>query len=117
MPNYPYKFTKNSSHDCTIIVNDIHLLGCHPISYKCSILDNPIEKNPGGQKKSVTFRIVRSTSGWIGIGLCHKKIVNSMNYDFAFDHIGHGCYMISANGGSWSHSDPEQNNIVKVTFF
>lgn len=117
MPKYPYKFTMESSHDCTIIINDIHLLGCDPTSYKCCVLDNPIEKCPVGQSKSVTFRVVRSTGGWIGLGLCHKNIVNTKNYDFSFDMIGHGCYMISANGGSWSHSDYEQNNIVKVILF
>lgn len=105
MPNYPYKFKKESSHECAIIANDIYLLGCDPTSYKCCVLDNPIEKSSTGQKKSVTFRIVRSTGGWIGIGLCHKNIIKSMNYDFFFEYIGHGCYMISANGGSWSHND------------
>lgn len=42
MPSYPYKFCKESSHDCTIISNDTHLLGCDPTTYKCCVLDNPI---------------------------------------------------------------------------
>ncbi len=65
-------------------------------------------------KKSVTFRIVKSTGSWIGLGVCHKKVVMGENYNFSFENVGHGCYMISANGGSWSNINANENNIVKV---
>ena len=70
--------------------------------------DNPKQLN------SITFRITRSTGSWIGLGLCHKNIVVANGYDFIFDTTGHGCYMISANGGTWSHIDADSNNIVRV---
>jgi hypothetical protein len=33
----------------------------------------------------VTFRIVKSTGSWIGLGVCHKNIVVDKNYDFYFE--------------------------------
>jgi hypothetical protein len=45
--------------------------------------------------------------------MCHPKIVASKNYGFNFSAIGHGAYMVSANGGSWSHTKAEHNNSVK----
>lgn len=114
LPIYKYRFSKNTKHPDTIIANDTHLLGCYPTTYKCCVLDNPME---GNTAKSVTFRIVKSTGSWIGLGLCHQNIVTSKKYDFAFESTGHGCYMISANGGSWSHIDSTANNIVRVIVF
>jgi hypothetical protein len=40
------------------------------------------------------------------LGVCHKTIIQQNGYDFYFEGTGHGMYMISANGGSWSHIDP-----------
>jgi hypothetical protein len=69
-------------------------------------LDRAIEgKELPNDKKTVTFRIVKSTESWIGVGVCHKDILMAKNYDFYYENIGHGCYMISANGGSWSTID------------
>ena len=37
-----------------------------------------------------------------------------MNFEFKeYDRLGHGAYMISSNGGSWSNSDREFNNVPK----
>ncbi len=49
--------------------------------------------------------------------MCHKNIVVSKNYGFNFSSIGHGGYLISANGGSWSNSKYDVNNCVKVYIF
>lgn len=49
--------------------------------------------------------------------MCHKNTVISKNYGFNFSAIGHGAYMISANGGSWSSIKAEQNNSIKVNQF
>ncbi len=46
--------------------------------------------------------------------MCHKNIVVSKNYTFNFSSLGHGGYMISANGGTWSNNNAEFNNKVKV---
>jgi hypothetical protein len=39
--------------------------------------------------------------------------VKSKNYGFNFSQLGHGGYLVSANGGSWSHLKEDQNNKVK----
>lgn len=49
--------------------------------------------------------------------MCHKNIVVSKNYTFNFSSLGHGGYMISANGGTWSNNNAEFNNKVKVNEF
>jgi hypothetical protein len=48
--------------------------------------------------------------------MCHKNIVVSKAYMFNFSTLGHGGYMISANGGTWSNNNPDFNNKVKVIF-
>jgi hypothetical protein len=41
-------------------------------------------------------------SNWIAVGMCNKKKVIENKYKFQVDG-GHGTYMISSNGGSWSN--------------
>lgn len=45
--------------------------------------------------------------------MCHKKIVTSKNFGFNFGGVGHGGYLVSANGGSWSNIKAEFNNSIK----
>lgn len=47
--------------------------------------------------------------------MCHKNIVVSKGFMFNFSTLGHGGYMISANGGTWSNNNVEFNNKVKVS--
>jgi hypothetical protein len=42
--------------------------------------------------------------GWIGIGISLKNKIVSANYNFHYTTLGHGSYLISTNGYSWSHS-------------
>lgn len=49
--------------------------------------------------------------------MCHKNVVVSKNYGFNFSSLGHGGYMVSANGGTWSNSSAEFNNKVKTFKF
>ena len=41
-------------------------------------------------------------SNWLAIGMCHLDTIIAKNYTFSFSTLGHGAYMISSNGGSWS---------------
>ncbi len=68
----------------------------------------------GSKIKSLAFKIKQCTSNWVAVGMCHKNIVVGKNYGFNFSAVGHGGYMISANGGSWSNTKFEANNCVKV---
>ncbi len=54
--------------------------------------------------KTYGFKIRESSSNWLAVGMCHKGIVSSKNFGFNFSAIGHGGYMVSSNGGSWSHT-------------
>lgn len=47
--------------------------------------------------------------------MCHKNILAANNYGFNFNSIGHGAYLISANGGVWSNTSSESNNKIKVS--
>lgn len=49
--------------------------------------------------------------------MCHKNVVVSKGYTFNFSTLGHGGYMISANGGTWSNNNAEFNNKVKAFKF
>jgi hypothetical protein len=53
------------------------------------------------------------TANWIAVGIAHKNIVKNNQYLFNYNKIGHGAYMISANGGTWSHTSADFNNKVK----
>lgn len=66
--------------------------------------------------KDFAFKIKESTSNWVAVGMCHKNIVASKHYGFNFNTLGHGAYMVSANGGSWSNIKADQNNSIKVYF-
>lgn len=48
------------------------------------------------------------------MGVCYKSFAQKSNYEFKFNQEGHGCYMVSGNAGTWSHSEVEFNNVVKV---
>jgi hypothetical protein len=54
---------------------------------------------------------------WLAVGVCHKNVVQAKNFSFSFNVLGHGAYMISSNGGSWSDTKSEANNSVKVFIF
>ena len=54
---------------------------------------------------------------WIGVGICLKEHIATANYQFKYDNIGHGSYLISCNGYSWSHSVKEFNYACKAFNF
>lgn len=67
--------------------------------------------------KRFSFRIVRSSSDWVAVGMCHAKTAASFSYGFKFDAEFHGYYMISSNGGTWSTIDKNNNNKVRTFKF
>ena len=68
-------------------------------SYKFAIMEPHIKKS----NSQLAFK-VKNNSNWVAFGVCHKNIVQSKNYSFAFNSVGHGAYLVSSNGGSWSNS-------------
>ena len=85
--------------------------------YKFAIL-NPALNSKGIKKRVFAFKIKEvSTSNWIAVGICHAKIITDKTFNFTFSTLGHGAYMISSNGGTWSHHDSTANNLVKAFNF
>ena len=60
---------------------------------------------------------VKKFVGWIGLGICLKNIIKNANYHFNYNNIGHGSYLVSSNGYSWSHSVKEFNSAAKTFHF
>ena len=68
----------------------------------------------GIKKRIFAFKLNEvSSSNWIAVGICHKKTIIDKIYNFGFSTLGHGAYLISSNGGTWSNHDSTANNIVK----
>jgi hypothetical protein len=109
---YSFKFLPLYKHPDIKIVQDNIVKSSNSSGYKFAIMDPHIETGLG--IKNFGFKVKESSSNWVAVGMCHKNIVASKSYGFNFSSIGHGAYMVSANGGSWNHTKAEQNNSVKV---
>lgn len=96
-----YKFSPKSKHNEVVIINPTTIKSGNTQTYKFAILEPEVKKF--GETQKMAFRIKESTSNWLAFGVCHKKIVESKSYSFVFNSTGHGGYLISSNGGSWSH--------------
>lgn len=44
--------------------------------------------------------------------MCYKNSIVNANFTFNYSALGHGAYLISSNGGSWSSIDAGKNNQV-----
>lgn len=82
------------------------------------ILIEPSLNPLGGAKVKMNWglRIIKFV-GWVGIGICLKNAIVKANYHFNYNNIGHGSYLISSNGYSWSHSVKEFNSAFKTFQF
>ena len=109
-----YKFSTDFKHPDIKVVADNRVKAVNSQGYKFAIMLPQVEKHI---TKTYSFAIKQSRSNWLGIGFCHKAVVKAKNYSFTFGSIGHGAYMISSNGGSWSHTKAEFNNTLKAIKF
>lgn len=109
-----FKFSPIYKHPDVNIIAENRAKACHSSGYKFAIMEPGLGKS---MNKTFSFLIKESTSNWLALGFCHKKVVESKAYSFSFGSIGHGAYMMSANGGSWSHTKTEYNNTVKAIKF
>ena len=109
-PNF--KFSSTYKHADVKVLTDYHVKSTNTSGYKFSIMEPNLEK--GNKVKTFFFKIKECSSNWVAVGMCHRNIVSSKGYGFNFSNLGHGGYMISANGGTWSNSNNDHNNKVKV---
>lgn len=111
--NLNFKFSTKLKHNEIIVLSPTSIKAGSTQSYKFSLLEPEFKKDFGVNK--IGFKIKETVSNWLAFGVCHKNIVAQKNYSFVFNSIGHGGYLISSNGGTWSHTDALFNNQVKVT--
>ena len=97
-----FKFSNTFKHNDVKLISEHLVKSQNSAGYKFAIMEPDLEK--GGKIQNMAFKIKQCTSNWVAVGMCHKNIVASKNYGFNFSAIGHGGYMISANGGSWSNT-------------
>ena len=107
-----YKFSPTLKHNDVKVLTDYTVKSSNSSGYKFAVMEPNLEK--GSKVKTFSFKIKESTSNWVAVGMCHSKVVASKNYAFNFSNLGHGGYLVSANGGSWSNSKTDANNTVKV---
>lgn len=107
-----FKFSSTLKHNDIKLITDFHSKSMNTSGYKFAILEPGLET--GNPIKTFHFKIRECSSNWVAVGMCHKDIVVSKGYTFNFSSLGHGGYMVSANGGTWSNTSAEYNNKVKV---
>lgn len=49
-------------------------------------------------------------ASWIGVGVCHINAIKKSAFNFNYTNTGHGNYLISSNGYSWSSYQKEYNS-------
>ena len=108
-----FKFSAEAKHPDIKLLTEYHIKSQNTSGYKFAVMEPSLTGN-NIKNKILYFRIKECSSNWVAVGMCHKKIVHSKGYAFNFSSLGHGGYMISANGGTWSNSNAEYNNKVKV---
>ena len=82
-------------------------------SYRFAVLKPHVES---ANNRTVSFRAIENDQ-WVAFGVCHSKIIESKQFQFIHSNIGHGAYMVSSNGGVWSHTNAVHNNAVKAFTF
>jgi hypothetical protein len=105
-----FKFSQKFKHPDINILNDNRVKAVNTQGYKFVLMEPHLDQLA---KKTFSFQVKESKSNWLAIGFCHQSIVEAKGYSFVFGSIGHGAYMISSNGGSWSNHKTDQNNTLK----
>ena len=109
-----YKFSQKFKHPDIKVVSDKKVKAVNAQGYKFALMEPEVDKF---NKKTFSFQVKELRSNWIAVGFCNQKIVESKNYSFVFGSIGHGAYMVSSNGGSWSNHSAGENNTLKAIKF
>jgi len=74
----------------------------------------PSLQERGNKACKVAFKIKENSSNWLAVGVCYKNSVANNSYTFNYSSLGHGAYLVSSNGGSWSSIDSTKNNTVNA---
>ncbi|CAD8054837.1 unnamed protein product [Paramecium primaurelia] len=111
-----FQFLPNNKHpQVDILSPKIVKASSSTHGYKFAVMTPSLDKN---QTTVFGFKLnCVHQSNWIAIGVCDLSIVQNKQFGFAFQSLGHGGYMVSSNGGAWSSTTSNQNNVVKCFKF
>lgn len=106
-----FKFNPELKHSDIKVVSDHLVKSFNSSGYKFAVMSPALDVS--NSVKKLAFKIKECSSNWVAVGVCHQSIVASKNYGFNFSSIGHGGFLVSANGGIWNHGRADQNNAIK----
>ncbi|CAD8159903.1 unnamed protein product [Paramecium octaurelia] len=111
-----FEFLHNNKHPQVEIVEpQIVKASQSTHGYKFAVMNPSLDKN---QVTVFGFKLNNvHSSNWLAVGACHLSVVQSKQFGFAFQSLGHGGYLVSSNGGAWSSTTANQNNVVKCFKF
>ena len=105
-------------HNGVQVASDTLIKSVEGSNYHFGLME-PSLNDKGSRNVEVAFLIKENSLNWVAVGLCHKSVVLTNNYQFNYSTLGHGGYLISSNGGtliwyigSWSSIDKKKNNVV-----
>ena len=97
-----FTFQPHAKHPSLTIINPTQIKSGSS-GYKFGVLSPSLE-NYKSPKVKFGFRMKEvHTSNWIAVGMCHLKTIENKQFNFGFNNIGHGAYMISSNGGFYMY--------------
>ena len=95
-----FKFSGELKHNGVELISENVIKSTEAYNYHFGLMEPSIMEK-GNKPQSVAFKVRENNSNWLAVGLCHKNIVQSNNYQFSYSTLGHGGYMISSNGGNF----------------
>lgn len=108
-----FKFSQEMKHSGISVVSDNLIKSTEGYNYHFGLLEPSLQEK-GNRPCKVAFKIKENISNWLGVGICYKNTIVSNNYTFNYSNLGHGAYLVSSNGGSWSSIDSTKNNTVNA---
>ena len=94
-----FKYSPELKHQGVEVVSETVVKSIEAYNYHYCLMEPSLQEK-GNRPRSVAYKVKENTSNWLGMGVCHKNIVQSNNYQFNYSTLGHGGYMISSNGGT-----------------
>lgn len=109
-----YTFSPSHKHPDVKVLSPQRVKATSNSGYKFVLMEPSVGT---ASHQTFSFKVMEASSNWLAVGFCHRNVVQSNNYSFVFGSVGHGAYLMSSNGGSWSHFMPEFNNTIKAIKF
>lgn len=86
----------------SLSLNNNRLKSTSTTTYKIAYLESML----GKEEKTFRVKIHEDNNNWVGLGICHKSIIDANKCVFMHNDKKHGCYMINSNGSVWTSTEP-----------